>query len=432
MSRSAVNMRRRTSAADADCRLIVQPRGFRTHISFTAVTTIKAVNPDKGVATIPWLRVVVAAHVVSAAVTTLQRLVVGAQINNFLIFRGSFFHLLRDQDLYARYPQEHFDLFKYSPTWALLFAPFALPPVAVGLMLWNLFNALTLCLALTQLLPPRAAAYALAIAFFEALISIQNAQSNGLVAALMIWACVAAERERMTPGALAVGIGASIKLFPVSAGMFGVFSRRRRVHLLVCAVTGLALLAAPLIVTSPATLLAQYRSWGVVELRDSHDVGMLWIGGVLETITGHALTHWPLQLLGGSWTVMVCVRAYRAWDDARVRRTLLASLLVLSTVFNHQAESPSYVIAFSGLGIWWSVQPRARWRDALVLAALLVGSIAGTDLSPKAWRIEYHQGWRLKAVVGTICWFAIQVDLWRMLRALRRSPGELVGHEGAP
>ncbi len=391
---------------------------------------INAVHPDRGVATHRWLRVVIAAHVLSAAVTTLQRLVVGAQINNFLIFRASFFHVLHGQDLYAQYPQEHWDLFKYSPTWALLFAPFALPPVAVGLMLWNLVNALALCLALTQLLPPRAAAYALLIAFVEALLSVQNAQSNGLVAALMIWALVAAERERMTRGALAVGIGASIKLFPVVAGIFGVFSRRRWVHLRVCAVTGLALLAAPLLVTSPATLLAQYRSWGVVELRDIHDVGMLWIGGVLETVAGRALPHWPLQLLGISWMAVMCTLAYGEWADARVRRLVLASLLVFSTVFNHQAESPSYVIAFAGLGIWWSVQPRARWRDALVVVALLVGSIAGTDLG-RAWRVAYHQGWRLKAVVCTLCWFAIQVDLWRALRVLRRSPVEWAEHEGA-
>ncbi len=393
--------------------------------------TINTVNPERRVATNPWLRVVVAAHVLSAAVTTLQRLVVGAQFNNFLIFRGSFFHLLHGQDLYARYPQEHWDLFKYSPTWALLFAPFALPPVAVGLMLWNLVNALALCLALTQLLPPRAATYALLIAFVEALLAVQNAQSNGLVAALMIWALVAAERERITAGALSVGIGTSIKLFPLGAGVFGLFGKMRWVHLRVGALAALALIAAPLMVTPPATLLAQYRSWSVVELRDAHDVGMLWIGGVLETAAGHALPHWPLQLLGGSWTAVLCVVAYRAWDDARVRRLLLASLLVFSTVFNHQAESPSYVIAFAGLGIWWSVQPRARWRDALLLAALLVGSIAGTDLVPRAWRVAYHQGWRLKALVCTISWCAIQVDLWRVLRVLRRSPGELAGHEGA-
>ena len=61
------------------------------------MNTIDAVSPGGGSATHRWLKVVVAAHVLSAAVTTLQRLMVGAQFNNFLIFRASFFHLLRER-----------------------------------------------------------------------------------------------------------------------------------------------------------------------------------------------------------------------------------------------------------------------------------------------------------------------------------------------
>ncbi len=367
---------------------------------------------------------VVALHVVSAIVTTAERLYVGARFNNFLIFRGSYFHLVSGQDLYAPYPLEHLDLYKYSPTWALLFAPFALPPAAVGLMLWNVLNAVALCVALSQLLPVRAATFALAIAFLEALGAIQNAQSNGLVAALMIWALVAAERERTTLGALAVDIGASIKLFPIGAGVFGLLGRRRWTHAAAYVTTGALLLAAPLLVTPLDTLQAQYRSWGVVELRDAGDVGMLWIGGALETMVGHALPHWPLQLLGASSMAVMCVLAARAWHEPRVRRLLLASMLVFATVFNHQAESPSYVIAFAGLGIWWSVQPRARWRDTLMLVALIVGALGGTDIVPRDWRMAYHRGWRLKAIVTTICWLGLQFDLWRALRASRTLPAE--------
>ena len=45
--------------------------------------------------------------------------------NNYLIFKQSFFNLLSSKDLYIHYPLFHFDLFKYSSTFALLFGVFA-------------------------------------------------------------------------------------------------------------------------------------------------------------------------------------------------------------------------------------------------------------------------------------------------------------------
>lgn len=69
---------------------------------------------------------------------------VAKECNNFLIFRASYSHLLAGRDLYVAYPAEHVDLFKYSPTFALLFAPFAWLPFAWALLAWNLINVLAL------------------------------------------------------------------------------------------------------------------------------------------------------------------------------------------------------------------------------------------------------------------------------------------------
>jgi hypothetical protein len=76
---------------------------------------------------------------------------------NFEIFRTSSRHLLTGQDLYAEYPGEHVDRYKYSPTFALLFEPFALLPWPLALFLWSALNALLLFVAVERVLPPRAA-----------------------------------------------------------------------------------------------------------------------------------------------------------------------------------------------------------------------------------------------------------------------------------
>src|SRR2546423_1725063 len=46
--------------------------------------------------------------------------------NNYIIFKQSFYHLIQNKDLYMFYPSEHWDLFKYSPTFAFFFGIFAI------------------------------------------------------------------------------------------------------------------------------------------------------------------------------------------------------------------------------------------------------------------------------------------------------------------
>ncbi len=363
-----------------------------------------------------WMWLMIALHMLVPTLATIQRLARGGKINNFLIFRSSYYHLISGADLYAAYPLEHWDFYKYSPTWALLFAPFAALPIPAGLLLWNLLNAASLAVVIGLLLPARAAAWALLIVFFEALGATQNAQSNGLAAALMIGAFIAAEHSRFAVGGWAIAAGTSIKLFPISAGIFGLLSPERVKHVVWCVITGVTLLALPLFVTPLDTLIAQYRSWGAIGARDTLSFGQMWIGGIVETYRGALIPHAPIQAFGLVWVLGSSWYAARAWHEPVVRRLVLATVLGFATIFNHKGESPTYVIAFAGIGVWWSVLPRARWRDALVLLAFVVGSLGGTELMSRAYRTTYHQGWQLKALTTTLAWIGLQWDLWRYVR----------------
>ena len=127
--------------------------------------------------------------------------------NNFLIFRAACRHLVQGADLYAAYPALHIDFYKYSPTFALLFLPFAFLPFWLAMLLWNALNAGALYVALGMVLPRRAATIARAIVFLDMLGSLQNAQSNALVAALIIVAFAAYERRHTVLGTVAAVAG---------------------------------------------------------------------------------------------------------------------------------------------------------------------------------------------------------------------------------
>ena len=158
-----------------------------------SASTPAAAGTDRS-ARFAW-RAVLALYLATATFITVRRLL-GRASNNFVIFRTATASLLAHQDLYAPHPAQHYDLYKYSPTFALLFLPFAALPYALALALWNLLNTGALCTAFRRLLPPRDAAIALALAAPTFAVATQGAQSNALVAALMVASFLAWERER--------------------------------------------------------------------------------------------------------------------------------------------------------------------------------------------------------------------------------------------
>src|SRR6266496_2696242 len=72
-----------------------------------------------------------ALYLASAVFVTVQQGVVGRS-NNFKVFRAAAVNLLAHRDLYAAHPDQHFDFYKYSPTFTLLSAPFAGAAIRAG------------------------------------------------------------------------------------------------------------------------------------------------------------------------------------------------------------------------------------------------------------------------------------------------------------
>ena len=284
----------------------------------------------------------------------------------FWIFRASFWHLLHQQNLYARYGSH--DLFKYSPTAALLFAPFAVFSYPVGMLFWNAFNVGALIAVFRRLFPRRHAALALLLVLPELFNATQASQSNALVAALILLAFYSLENDHAWVASLAIAVGTAIKLFPIAALSLAIFySCRRRVALafVLCAA---ALCLLPLTITSPAMLHAQYDWWRGVEAIDAMDRGAS-VMRALQELFRVDWPNWPVQLAGVLVLLAPLLRR-SSWSDVHFRRTYLASLLVFVVIFNHQSETPSFIIAATGAAIWYMWSPRDHLRLALVLLGL--------------------------------------------------------------
>lgn len=330
---------------------------------------------------------------------------------NFEIFRTASRHLVSGIDLYAKYPDEHSDRFKYSPTFALLFAPFAWMPWPLALFLWSTLNALVLFVAVERALPGRAGLLAMLCLLLEVLRGMQNAQSNALVAGLVILAFAALERANAWRAAAAVVLGACVKIFPLAALTFAI-PRRLALRTGAWALgVGAGLVLLPLLIMSPATLAAQYGWWRGVE---SSDAQQRWFS-LMELVhrwTGASWPNWPVQLAGT--LVLVAPLALRRdrWDDARFRFLYLCSVLLYMVLFNHQAERASYLIAFVGATLWYAGSARERWQSWMYGIAFVTIPLMSTLVPGALFRTPTATLYRL-AIPALAIWLAVQ---WEMMR----------------
>jgi len=362
---------------------------------------------------------IVALYALTAAFVTWQELYID-HINNWRMARWSFYQLLAGGNLYAPQPAQFYDLYQYSPTFALLVAPFALPPMRLGLLLFNTVNIAAFYYAVRRLLPGRQGLVALLILYFEVLRSSQNTEINTLIVGLMAMAFLWLESGRVTRASAAIAIGASIKIFPLAAGALALPHRWRwRFGVALAAALALAVLA-PLLVTPAATLLQQYHWWFALERHYSAALRIESLMALLNLFVPGVWPNWPVQLAGTALLLLPYLVRRADWGDAGFRRSMLCLLLLYVILFNHQTESPTFIIAMTGVVVWYLTGPRRWYHHALMALSWVLVSLTSEVLPASVLNVccrPYHY----KTIPILLVWL---VMLWELL-APRRDGGGL-------
>ena len=365
------------------------------------------------------LSIVLFAYVGISVIAAAQGLLAGPKIyvpggrayidyNNFRIFKFSFYHLVQGKDIYQLFPDDHWDLYKYSPGFALCFGLLSWMPDTIGLLLWNLINSLCLFAGI-RLLPglnDEKKSWILLFCLLEMLLSIQNTQSNGLMAGLTVLGFALAERRNYFLSTLCIVFSFYIKIYGALAFLFYLFYPGK-LKLMGWSLFWMLFFAfLPLLVVNGHQLVFLYQSWLHLLLNDrSASIGLS-VMGLMESWWHLSSAKTPVTAAGIVLFLLPLIR-WRHYKDLHYRLLYLASALIWMVIFNHKAESPTFIIVMAGIGIWYfSQNPDPLNRVLLILSFLLI-SMSVSDLVPAAVRNGFIRPYGIKAVMAIVIWCKI-------------------------
>jgi hypothetical protein len=337
------------------------------------------------------------------------------EYNNYVIFKYSFYHLLEGINLYGLHPQRHWDFFKYSPTFALLMGSIAWMPDILGLSIWNILNAITVFFAI-RMLPFKVKTQMLLLwlVALELLTCLQNNQSNGLMCGLVIAAYGSMQKGKPMWATLWLALSVYIKVYgAIGFCLFLFYPNDRLKFVLYSAFWMISLWALPLLVTPFSTLIWQYQNWLELMKADAVAATGLSVAGWLHTWFGMNDVKSAVSI-GGLLLFLVQFLRFDLYRNEAYKILMLASMLIWVVIFNHKAESPTFVIAIAGAGIWYYARPRATWRTVAIVVAFIFTSVSTTDIFPPFVRTGFIYPYTIKAVPCIFAWFIVFAEIMLM------------------
>ena len=339
--------------------------------------------------------------------------------NNYLIFRGVFWHTVNQTSLYGTYPNEYFDVNHYGPLFALVVAPFAIMPVWLGMLFWNV--ALSLCLYVAISRSQLKYKQQIFIYWFCAetlLTSLFMQQFNIAIAAIIIASYFLIERERDFWAAFLIVLGTFVKLYGVVGLAFFFFSKHKGRFVLSLLLWAVVLFVAPMLISNADYVIGQYHEWYVTLLEKNgenlqsiaQNISLL---GMVRRITGNLL-YSDLWLIAPALVLFfIPYLRFSQYRNAMFRQTYLASVLLFVVLFSTGSESSSYIIAISGACIWYLSAPwqRNRWDIIFMVLVLMISGFGSSDLYPRRLRHDLIQVYSLKALPCTLVWLKLCCEM---------------------
>jgi hypothetical protein len=334
--------------------------------------------------------------------------------NNYFVYKYNFYHVINLQNLYLHDEAHYFDLNHYGPIFSYVIAPFALMPDALGVVLWVMFTAWLLLFAIQKLpIKKEHGLIILLLCAHELMTSAANVQINPLIAALIIFSFIFIRNGNDFWAALMIALGMFIKLYGIVGLAFFFFSNNKLKLIGSFIFWSVVLFVLPMLISTPAFIVQTYKDWyhdlvtknigNIASTRE--DVSVM---GMVRKIAFPNLSN-LVVLLPGLVLFALSYLRIKLFNNLNYQLLIVASTLIFPVIFSTGSESPTYIIAFVGVAIWYinAERPVSKLDIGLLVFAFVLTSLSPSDLFPKYLKDNYVMPYALKALPCFLIWLKI-------------------------
>lgn len=158
----------------------------------------------------------------------------------------------------------------------------------------------------------------------------------------------------------------------------------------------------PLVVISYDELIAQYLNWATLLQQDSTKYYNLSVMGVIQKWTKFN----PNLFLSISIGVLLFLSPFIIRSKEIIKNKInpdfkkltLVLVLLWVIVFNHMAESSTFIIAMCGIAVWAFRETPSKSTIIILVLAIIFTSVLQTDIIPKEIRSKVTNPLKLKAL----------------------------------
>ncbi len=356
----------------------------------------------------------------SAIVCAISKFVKGPlAYNNYLIFKNVFFNTINQHNLYNEYPVKYLDVNHYGVFFSAIIAPFALMPDWIGMVLWNVFNALVFLYAVKKL--PFTNDYQSFFAWLclqEFITSSLSLQFNIALAGLIILSAVYVYERKERQSVIAILIGTFVKIYGIVGLSQFFFIKNKKKFVISFLVVSVLFFCLPMLYSGIDFVIQSYKDWymSLIEknsinegLGTYQDISIM--GFFRRILNDPHVSSLYFYAVGLPLFALPYVRI-KQYRNLAFKMMILASTLVFVVLFSSSSESPTYIIAVSGVMLWFLLQKK---KDAVTIALLLFVLVftcfSTSDLFPKFVKENFIIKYSIKSLPCSIVWIRITYEL---------------------
>jgi hypothetical protein len=341
-------------------------------------------------------------------------------INNFIVYRSVYFHLIQGRNLYLFYPSEYEDVNLYGPFFGVLIAPFAWLPVNLGVFSWVMANVFFLFWAISRLpIPTFFQTVVIFLCSQELMNSSSWLQSNALICGCILLGYSLSRSGKERWALLFIMLATFIKLYGIIGLAFLPFSSNRWKFIFWAIFWAVILFLTPLLLTSWHFLVQSYGDWYTglsnkelknISLTNHNFYQDISVMGLIRRNLSKNLNDMFVVIPGILLYISQFIY-FKKYRDIEFQLYLLSSSLIFVVIFSTGSESSTYLVAVPGMVLWYFLQPFRKSLTWFFTIAFLFTSFCYSDLFSPAFRTNIVMPYSLKAFFPAIIWMIILIQV---------------------